>query len=159
MQVTATLFPSEVVTAAQKALSLTGCPASVALAQWAQESGFGKYQLNAHNPFGMKWYMGCPYPFVVVPTKEWVDGHYEVQEARFIAFPDLQTAFIEHGKLLMNPNGPYAGCIKFKDNWKEFVQAIAKIYATDPHYEQSLISLIQLYKLYLYDAPLTAVVG
>ncbi len=145
------LFPAYVIQAAQKSELETGCLASVALAQWAQESGFGKYQLHANNPFGMKWYQGCPFGFVTVMTKEWEVDHFINIEAKFIAFPSLTEAFLAHGKLLMNPNGPYKSALPNKDNWQVFVPAFAHIYATDPHYAQALTNLIKTYHLDSFD--------
>jgi flagellum-specific peptidoglycan hydrolase FlgJ len=145
------LFPDDVVKAAQTAQKSTGCLASVSLAQWAQESGFGKYQLHANNPFGMKWYRGSKYGYVTVSTKEWIKGHYQTVEARFIAFPSLATAFMEHGKLLMNPKGPYKAALPYKSDWKHFILTIGSIYATDPNYSKSLVSLVTSYHLYDFD--------
>lgn len=146
------LFPDNVINAAQKAQTITACLASVTLAQWAQESGFGKYQLHANNPFGMKWHEGSKYGFVTVHTKEWEKDHYVVIEAKFIAFPSIDVAFVEHGKLLMSPNGPYAKALPFKDDYQKFIETIGPIYATDPNYVKSLLSLINTYSLHSFDS-------
>lgn len=141
----------EVIAAAQEAQRQTGCLASIALAQWALESGWGKYTMGACNPFGMKWYPGCKYPFVVQHTKECEKGKWINIEAKFQHFPDMATAFIEHGKLLMNPKGPYRSALPFANDYRKFVKGIAHIYATDPNYEQLILKIIAGSKLDKYD--------
>ena len=148
---TSKLFPKDVIAAAQMAQAQTGCLASVSLAQWAQESGFGKYQLHANNPFGMKWHKGSKYGYVSVLTKEWENGHYVTVPARFIAFPSIESAFLEHGKMLMDPQGPYKSAIQYKADWRRFIETIAPIYATDPNYALHLISIVLSFGLAQYD--------
>lgn len=147
------LFPDDVVVAAQNAQKATGCLASVTLAQWAQESGFGKFQMHANNPFGIKWYEGCKYGFVSVPTREFLKGQWVWETAKFVAFPSLQDAFLFHGEILMDPKGPYRSALPLKDDWQKYIQAVAKIYATDPNYAKALISLVQEYGLNRFDVP------
>ena len=141
------LFPADIIQAAQAANRETGCPACVTLAQWAQESGFGKYLSAPYNFFGLKWYDGCPYGYNVRPTKEWNGEHYETINARFISFPSAEAAFSYHGKLLMNPNGPYKDAIPFKNDWRLFVAHMGPHYATDPRYGQHLVDLVNQYRL------------
>jgi flagellum-specific peptidoglycan hydrolase FlgJ len=144
-------FPPAVIAAAQEAQRLTGCLASVSLAQWALESGWGKYLAGPHNYFGMKWYRGCKYPFAVKHTKEVYKGKWITVEAKFQAFPDDATAFTEHGKLLMRPTGPYRKALPYRMDWREWIMRIAPIYATDPHYADKLISIIITNSLLRHD--------
>jgi flagellum-specific peptidoglycan hydrolase FlgJ len=146
-------FPKEVLHAAQASERATGCPACVSLGQWALESGYGKSALAKFNPFGMKWYRGCKFPYVSFSTKEYVNKQWITIEAKFQSFPDLATAFIEHGKLLMNPRGPYKRARPFAKDWLKFVEMIGPVYATDPKYFQKLTSIIQTYALYDYNLP------
>jgi flagellar protein FlgJ len=144
-------FPAHVIEAAQQAQKATGCLASVALAQWALESAYGKCPCAPNNYWGIKWYQGCKYPFRARTTHEYVRGKWITVEARFQAFPDLATGFIEHGKLLMKFNGPYKMALPFKDDWQKFIQAIAPIYATDPHYAEKLITIVNTHALFKFD--------
>lgn len=180
------LFPPEVVSAAQSAEKMTGCFACITLSQWAQESGYGKYLSADNNPFGIKWYQGCKYPFRNSSTKEWVLkgtkedlnevammkgvmptdadyhehpetkmlGRYITITAKFISFPTLEIAFDYHGALIVstNPKSPYHDAqAALKLGWKPFLIAMARVYATDPHYADHLISLIQTNHLDQYN--------
>jgi len=147
-------FPQAVIDDAVLAQSKTGCPASVTLAQWALESGYGKYTLNANNPFGIKARESDPY--VVVRTQEFVNGKYYTIEARFRLFKTLADAFAVHADMLMNPAGPYAKAIPYANDWQKFVPVMARVYATDPNYGSKLITLINQYELYQYDKPTVA---
>ncbi len=146
-------FPESIVLAAQHAERETGCPTCVTLAQWAEESSYGAVVPAANNPFGMKWYQGCPYPYRVARTKEWTGQHYVTIEARWIVFPDEHAAFTEHGRLLMDPHGPYATAVPFAHDWVKFVQRVAQVYATDPHYQAHLMNLVEQYRLFDWNLP------
>lgn len=143
------LFTPEIIAAAKAAHKSTGCPASVTLAQWALESGYGKHLSAPNNYFGIKWHPKCRYPAHEVPTKECYNGKWTVINAKFIAFPTLEAACEYHGKLLMQP--PY-NADPFKSDWKTFLHHIAHIYATDPAYENKIAGIIVANKLSQYDA-------
>ena len=147
------LFPDDIIVDAQKAQKSTGCLSSVTLAQWALESGYGKYQLNANNPFGIKWYQGCKFSYVIRNTREFVGGHWQVIPAKFIAFPSLADAFLMHGEILMDPNGPYKAALQYRSDWRAFITAIAPVYATDPVYAKSMISIVETNSLNSFDLP------
>ena len=149
----AKLFPKDILAAAQHAERETGLLACISLAQWADESGFGKYDMEANNFFGFKWYSGCPYPYVVRRTREWIRGKYVTIEARFIKFPSIDVAFVEHAKLLMNPKGPYGRALGLKDDWEKYIRKIAPIYATEPKYADDLVDLINKYRLFDFNLP------
>lgn len=144
-------FPESIIAAAQAAQRETGCLASVSLAQWALESGYGHYPCAPNNYFGMKWYTGCKYSFTIRHTHECYKGKWVTIDARFQSFPSLAVGFAEHAKLLMKFNGPYKKALPFKDNWLKFVQAIAPIYATDNKYAEKLISIVNQHRLWQYD--------
>lgn len=141
-------FPAEIIAAAKAAQKETGCPASVTLAQWALESGYGKHCAAPNNYFGIKWHPKCRFGFHEVKTKECYGGKWTVISAKFIDFPTLQDAMAYHGKLLMQH--PY-DARTFSGDWKAFVHHIAPIYATDPKYEAKLIAIITTNHLDEYD--------
>lgn len=137
------LFPADIIAAAQKSQRDTGCPACITLAQWAEESGYGHAVSGTHNYFGIKWAKGCPYTFTMCWTQEEVNGKRISIKAPFINFPDAATGFDYHGKLLMNPNGPYKRAIPFKNNWRVFLhQIVVAPYATDSQYEHNITKII-----------------
>ena len=150
MIVNNTKFPADVVAAAKYAKKVTGCPPSVALAQWAVESYYGtQMPPGSNNPFGMK--ATGDQPFVECETKEGANSEIKTV-AKFRKFASMNEAFIEHGKLLMNPRGPYRNCLPSKDNPGTYIQCMAPIYAADKSYVGKLRAVIQQYGLLQYDA-------
>jgi len=93
-------FPADVVQAAISSMHKWKVPASVTLAQWALESGFGQHMpAGSNNPFGMKAVAGQP--FVTATTHEVVNGKTITVEAKFRKFNSIAEAFDAHGQLLV----------------------------------------------------------
>jgi flagellum-specific peptidoglycan hydrolase FlgJ len=147
--------PSPVaVAAARAAMAAWKIPASVSLAQFILESGWGAHMPpGSNNPFGIKALPGQP--SVTVPTREFVGGRYVVINAPFRAFASLDEAFDEHARLLATA-GCYAPARAKLPDVAAFCAALTGVYATDPHYGASLIAVIQGSDLTQYDAPVTA---
>lgn len=136
------------ITAAQVAAKATGIPASVQLAQWALESGWGAHMPpGSNNPFGIKAVEGQQ--SVIVPTHEFVNGERVVIEAAFRAFPSLDDAFAEHAELLTHPQyEPARACLP---DVAAFCNALTGVYATDPNYGKLLNEIIDGSDLTQYD--------
>ncbi len=145
------LFPAEIIAYAQQAEKQTGCLASVALAQWALESAYGKsVPRGSNNPFGIKAVGNQP--FVIAGTQEQLaNARYIKIAARFRKFPSVLESFLAHGRLLMSPNGPYRGCLPYAKQWDKWVDMIGPIYATDRKYSQKIKQIIVKNRLYQYD--------
>ena len=146
-------FPKHVQLAAQTSERENGILACVTLAQWAHESGYGRYQLGANNPFGIKWPPGSGLGFVVRRTWEVIRGKKVTVDARFAAFPTIEAAFRFHGRMLANPKGYYRHALPYRKAWREYINAIAPVYATDPAYARLLISIVERWKLYELNLP------
>lgn len=150
-----TLFPLAVRLAAQASERENGILACVTLAQWAHESGYGRYSMGlAHNPFGIKW----PGPksglkFVVMRTWEVLRGKRVTVDAKFTAFPSIEAAFKFHGRMLARPDGYYKRAYPLRKSWGPYVEAIAPIYATDPAYAERITTIILRWKLYEFNLP------
>lgn len=143
-------FPPNIIAAAQASNVKWGVPASVSLAQWAQESGWGRFMpLGSNNPFGIKAAPGEPY--IECPTHEDINGRYVATVARFRKFKTITDAFMEHAQLLAT-NSVYASAMAVKSNPEEFAQELTRRYATDPHYGEELIALMHQFGLEKYDA-------
>jgi hypothetical protein len=132
----------------------------VAGAQYGLESGWGKHMpAGSNNPFGIKWSPKSGFPFVTANTWE-VDkhGHSYRTTARFTKFPDLITSFRYHEKLLTNPHGPYAKALAdlHAGNMEGFVRKMGHIYATDPHYADKILSILEKYGPLLEKMAITA---
>jgi hypothetical protein len=141
--------PQDVIVAAQNSQRKWRVPASVTLAQWALESGWGQHMPpGSFNPFGMKAAEGQP--FVAVSTREVVNGQSVTVVARFRKFASFDEAFDQHGQLLAT-RPPYAHAMTLVGNPNAFADALTGVYATDPEYGTLLKSLMQSHNLYQYN--------
>lgn len=146
----------------------SGILASVSLAQFILESGYGKCELaqNANNLFGMKrslsgnsW-SGSSWDGKSVYTKKTqeqnADGSYETITAEFRKYPCIEDSIADHSAYLLGAmNGKklrYDG-LKGCTDYKKAVQIIKDGgYATSLTYVEKLCSIIEKWKLTAYDA-------
>jgi flagellum-specific peptidoglycan hydrolase FlgJ len=143
--------PSDVIAAAQNAERTWGIPASVSLAQWALESGWGKHMPpGSNNCFGMKARVGKGDKLVTVPTREVIGGRSVVVNAPFRVFATIADAFLAHGELLARAP-VYAGARAHLPDAIAFAMALTGVYATDPKYGQLLLSIIRGSSMLQYD--------
>jgi len=149
----------------------SGILASVSLAQFILESGWGKSELaqNANNYFGMKcslsgntWggsaWDGAKYTKETKEQKK--DGSYETITADFRKYPDLEHSIADHSAYLNSAmNGSrkrYEGLAGEKD-YKNAVQIIKDGgYATSLTYVEKICSIIEKWKLTQYDVIVSA---
>lgn len=125
-------------------------PASVSLAQWALESGWGKKDLGCFNYFGMKCRVGKNDPFVSLPTREVIGGKNVMVQAKFRKFANAEEAFNAHAELLaLAP--VYAKVRAELPDPIAFAHALTGVYATDPNYGKLLESIIRGSNLTQYD--------
>ena len=145
----------------------SGILASVSLAQFILESGYGKSELaqNANNLFGMKkslsgnsW-SGSVWDGKSVYTKktqeQHTDGSYETITADFRKYPCIEDSISDHSAYLLGAkNGSklrYDG-LKGCTDYKKAVQIIKDGgYATSLTYVEKLCSIIEKWKLTDYD--------
>jgi flagellum-specific peptidoglycan hydrolase FlgJ len=142
--------PNQAAIAAARAAQIKWkIPASISLAQWALESGWGKHTSAPHNYFGMKALPGQPCQ--IVPTREVYKGHSVIIQAAFRSFTCDDDAFDAHGKLLATA-GVYAHARVSLPDPIKFAHALTGTYATDPAYGALLESIIRGSNLTQYDA-------
>ncbi len=146
----------------------TGILASVSMAQFILESGYGKSELaqNANNVFGMKcslsgntwngstWDGKSKY---TKQTKEQhTDGSYETITADFRKYPCIEDSIADHSAYLLGAkNGSKLRYDGLKDctDYKKAVQLIKNGgYATSLTYVENLCSIIERWNLTQYDA-------
>lgn len=141
-----------IISAAQKAQQDHSVPASVSLAQFAIESGYGKHMpIGSYNAFGIKAVSGQP--SVTARTREVIHGKTVYVDAQFRKFADFNEAFEEHAKLLSRPL--YADAMhawKVDHDLERGVRLMAHKYATDPNYATVILSVIHSQNLQQYDA-------
>ena len=146
----------------------SGILASVSLAQFILESGYGKSDLaqNANNIFGMKCslsgntWSGSSWDGKSKYTKKTqehhTDGSYETITADFRKYPCIEESIADHSAYLLGAmNGiklRYDG-LKGCTDYKKAVQIIKDGgYATSLTYVEKLCSIIEKWKLTQYDA-------
>ena len=123
-----------------------GIPSSITLAQGILESGAGKGELStkANNHFGIKCHGWKG-------AKVYHDDD-KLQEC-FRKYYDAKYSFRDHS-LFLTERKRYMGLFKLaEDDFKGWAKGLKQAgYATDPKYPKKLISLIERYDLYEYDA-------
>ncbi len=138
--------PAEAIAAAQACQTKYHLWASLQLAQGILESAWFTKETGKYNFFGVKAKNGT-----VTWTHEYVNGQSVRMSQNFANYDSMQEAFEAHAKLLTDPTGHYAKALPLIDNLEQYIRAIAPIYATDPHYADSLLNLIHSNQLYKYD--------
>jgi flagellum-specific peptidoglycan hydrolase FlgJ len=145
-------IPRDVIAAAQAAQRKWSVPASVTIAQWAIESGYGAHvPAGSNNPFGIKARAGQP--SVSAMTTEVIGGRTIHLPQPFRKFGSLAEAFDLHGQLL-HDGRPYRHAMTLAGNPDAFANALTGVYATDLHYGRSLTALMKALDLYRYDRQL-----
>lgn len=111
-------FSPDVIRLAQESQAKYGVPASVTLAQYATESGYGKSWLaqNANNYFGM------------IASKSSTNKIYRT-DRYWQVHESMADSFDKHGKLLAGPT--YSGATAGVTDAYAYIDAIAPIYAPE----------------------------
>lgn len=145
-------FPMQHIIGAMEAEKVYGVPASVSLAQWALESGWGQHMPpGSNNPFGMKARKNETGPVVYVDTKEQrADGSWYTIKAPFRKFASFGEAFIEHAKLV-GTAPVYAKARAKLPDVDAYVDAMGPIYATAKNYAATIKSIMRTNNLYVYN--------
>ena len=145
----------------------SGILASVSLAQFILESGYGKSELaqNANNIFGMKCslsgntWSGSSWDgknkYTKKTQEQHADGSYETITADFRKYPCIEDSIADHSAYLLGAkNGSklrYDG-LKGCTDYKKAVQIIKDGgYATSLTYVEKVCSIIEKWKLTDYD--------
>lgn len=145
----------------------SGILASVSMAQFILESGYGKSELalGANNCFGMKkslsgnTWSGSVWDGVSIYKKKTqeqkADGSYVTVTAEFRKYPNVDDSIADHSAYLLGAkNGEklrYDG-LKGCSDYKKAVQIIKEGgYATSLTYVEKLCSIIEKWKLTQYD--------
>jgi len=131
---------------AQDEMRKYGIPASITLAQGILESGSGNGRLavEANNHFGIKCH-------------DWTGAKiYHDDDAAqecFRKYNNVKYSYRDHS-LFLTTRKRYMDLFRLgKDDYKRWAKGLKKAgYATDSRYPQKLISLIERYELYKYDA-------
>lgn len=141
--------PAEVIAGAQAAQAKWDVPASITIAQWSLESGWGRHMpAGSNNPFGIKAVPGQSY--VLAPTREEVNGKMVQVMAKFRIFSSQAEALDAHGRLLAQGSA-FAQARAHTNDPDAYADALTHRYATDSHYGEKLRSQMATYDLYRYN--------
>ena len=138
----------EITEAAQASRRKWCVPASVTLAQFGLESGWGKKVTGTFNFFGIKARTGDQ--FTLCPTHEVINGKSVSVNAPFKNFSSYEDAFDYHGQLLATHDA-YRHAMSLADHPEAFANALTGVYATDPQYGAKLIEIMRGSGLEKYD--------
>jgi flagellum-specific peptidoglycan hydrolase FlgJ len=129
--------------AAKACQAKTALPASLTMAQWALESGWGAHMPGC-NCFGIKSYPGCLAVQSLVTT-EYVDGKPEEIAQKFAVFETLEACFEKHAELLKTGAryAPAWAAFEKSRDPETLARSIALHYATDPLYGAKLVALMR----------------
>jgi flagellum-specific peptidoglycan hydrolase FlgJ len=128
-----------------------GIPAAVTIAQAIDESGWGQSELATadHNLFGIKG--TGPAGSDMRPTQEYENGTWVTRTAPFRVYRNIAESIADHSQLLATGQA-YQHAMAVRHVPDAFAAALTGVYATDPDYGSSLITLMRLYNLYRYDS-------
>lgn len=124
---------------------------SLTIAQAILESSWGKstLSLEANNLFGIKAYDDWTGSSIPKPTKEYIKGQTVVIYANFKVYNSCSESIKDHNYLLSSNRYK---AVREANNYVEACYAIYNCgYASSPNYTNSLINIIDTYKLYNYD--------
>jgi flagellar protein FlgJ len=142
-------FLSLLLPAAQACQREFGVPASITLAQAAQETGWGS-RVKANNLFGVKADSSWNGPVAVFVTHEHEGGKDVEITAKFRLYKSWGDSIRDHAQFLQQ-NDRYKPCFR-EPTAAGFARALqAAGYATDPHYADALIAIINGRNLTRFD--------
>lgn len=125
-----------------------GVPASVTLAQAALESGWARSPIGGYNIFGIKGSGNAG--SATVKTKEFINGRYVTITDKFAKYSNFHDAVMSHGKVYQaDYKGYQKGLEKYERNKNpyEFIDTVAKTYATSPTYAKKIKEIMNEYDL------------
>jgi flagellum-specific peptidoglycan hydrolase FlgJ len=135
-----------------------GIPAAVTIAQAIDESGWGQSLLATqdNNLFGIKG--TGPAGSVLRPTQEYQNGHAVTVNAPFRVYSSMAQSITDHS-LLLATGSSYKQAMADRRSPDAFANDLTGVYATDPNYGASLITIMRQYNLYRFDAGTAAAHG
>lgn len=153
-------IPMDVILGARESERTYKLPASVTLAQWALESGWGKSVSGKWNYGGITAKVkGAVFPFkpgepLEPATLCWTHEQYQGKRVEcqrwFKDFASADEFFAQHAKLV-GTAAVYAPARAKLPDVDAFVDALGPIYATDPGYAKTIKSIMKTNGLYAYN--------
>jgi GR25 family glycosyltransferase involved in LPS biosynthesis len=133
----------------------TNVPASIKLGQALLESLAGESELamNANNHFGLKCWTCSPTEAYMKPDDEY-DKNGQLIYSKFSRFNTAEASYDAHSNRL-NTNPKYRSLFSYdRTDYRAWAYGLQKCgYATDKHYAEKLIAIIEKYNLQRFDTP------
>jgi flagellum-specific peptidoglycan hydrolase FlgJ len=116
----------------------SGFPPGITVAQAALESNWGQSRLScdAHNYFGIKAH--GHHERVAYPTFEFIRGRQVRLGAEFARYSSMEECFADRDRLIASM-ACYADARACSADPAAFARALARHWATDPHYADKLL--------------------
>ena len=152
----AQLYVEKYASLAVKESVKSGIPASVILAQGILESNAGNSELTrrSNNHFGIKWNESMPYEHTPAMDDDYDKLSGKKIPSNFVVYSSTEESFQHHSEFLMH-YARYRPLFKLLRTdyagWSKGLQECS--YATQKNYANSLVNLINKYKLDNYDIP------
>jgi len=127
-------------------------PPGITVAQAALESNWGQSRLSrdAHNYFGIKAHGSLPW--IELPTHEAKNGVLVRVSARFAKYDTMEGCFADRQRILATV-AAYAEARACIADPEAFIRAIARHWATDPHYADKLLRIYREHGFDQLDQP------
>ncbi|MDT2805453.1 glycoside hydrolase family 73 protein [Vagococcus lutrae] len=148
-------FIEQLAPTAQQLQDEFGVLPSIILGQAILESDWGTSQLAAsyYNLYGIKGYDDTS---VMLETKEFVDGKWKTIQAPFKVYANWEESMRDHSLLFVNGvdwNPQLYHAVLQATNYRDAAFALQSAgYATDPNYQEKIVSVIENYQLAQYDS-------
>ena len=128
-------------------------PASVCIAQYILESGWGRYCIGQFNYFGRKWNGWGNYVRQQTTEYDYDSCHYITIYDKFQSYSSLEEAIRDWCVLITEEPASSNALAEWQSNWnvEDFVYSLAPVYATDPDYAHKIIATINANNLYRFD--------
>lgn len=128
---------------------------SIRIAQACLESNYGRSELarKAHNYFGIKASKPWQGNTYTKESLEVLQGQAKLEQAVFRQYESLEQSVADHAQFVNSTHyrKDYYRQVIQAQSIDDQAQALTGTYATDPHYGQKLIQLIQRYQLEQFD--------
>jgi flagellum-specific peptidoglycan hydrolase FlgJ len=113
------------------------------------ESAFGTSKLAAqdNNLFGMKTHAHEVYGVVVLPTKEYLDGNWEVVDASFVKYATLEECFEDRMDTLYRLKSVYpyySAALSAQDEFT-YINEVSRTWSTDPNRASKVTTIYKEY--------------
>ena len=125
-------------------------PPSITLAQAVLESGWGRSGLakKYNNLFGVK--AGSRNGGVLLSSWEGGGETRTLKKSRFREYSAWSESLADHNRLLSSDRR-YSRARESWTDWRQFLNQLAPVYATDPQYVRHISQIVERYNLHVWD--------